>query len=105
MLAPATAPIPSAAPAPPDTVGAQDQATAQLATVFSRKLVTYEWHRLQKLLPGLLGNRELVVSKRHRGGRTRWLVRTSGFDNSAQAAEFCHLVNAKGFHCQVVTAK
>ena len=105
VLAPASAPIPTAALAPPKTAGAHDKATVQLATVFSRKAVTYEWQRLQKLLPGLLGNRDLVVSKRHRGGRTRWLVRTSGFDNSGQAAEFCQLVHAKGFHCQVITAK
>jgi hypothetical protein len=105
VLAPAPAAVPSAAPAPPETVGVGGKASAQLATVFSRKVVTYEWHRLQKHLPGLLGNRELVVSRRHRDGHMRWLLRTNGFDNSAQAAEFCHLVNAKGFHCQVVTAK
>jgi hypothetical protein len=103
--APAPAAVPSVAPAPPDTIGAGGTASAQLATVFSRKVVTYEWHRLQKLLPDLLGSRELVVSKRHRGGRTRWLLRTSGFDTSAQAVEFCQLVHTKGFHCQVIKAE
>jgi len=101
----APSPMPSAAPAPPAAIGAGGKASAQLATVFSHKAVTYEWHRLQKLLPDLLGSRELVVSKRHRGGRARWLLRTSGFDTSAQATEFCQLVHGRGFHCQVIKAE
>jgi len=105
VSAPALAPVPSAAPPPPELIGAGGKASAQLATVFSRKVVTYEWHRLQKLLPDLLGSRELVVSKHHRGGRTRWMLRTGGFDTSAQAAEFCQLMHAKGFHCQVIKAE
>jgi hypothetical protein len=103
--APAPAAVPSVAPAPPKTIGAGGKASAQLSTVFSRKVVTYEWHRLQKLLPDLLGSRELVVSKHHRGGRTRWMLRTGGFATGAQAAEFCQLVHAKGFHCQVIKAE
>jgi hypothetical protein len=75
--APAPAPVASAAPAPQETVGAGGKPSAQLATVFSRKTVTYEWHRLQTLLPDLLGSRGLLVSKRHEGGPTRWLLRTS----------------------------
>jgi len=80
--------VPASAPGPIPSTGA-GKVSVQLATLFYGKLVTYERHRLQKLLPSLLGSRELVVSKCHRGGRTRWLVRTGGFDNSTQAAEFC----------------
>jgi len=99
--APAAASSPSPAPAP-EAVGADGKAFAQVATVYSAKAVSYEWHRLQTLLPDLLGSREPIVTKTHQGGGTRWLVRTGGFDNSTQAAEFCRLVHAKGFHCQVV---
>jgi hypothetical protein len=101
---PAPAASPSVAVAP-EAVAADGKAFVQVATVYSSKAVGHEWHRLQTLLPDLLGGREPVVSKTRKGGGTRWLVRTGGFDTGAQAAEFCRLVLAKGFHCQVVTAE
>jgi len=59
--APASAPIaPAAVPA---TVVAAGKATVQLATVYSEAAATYEWHRLQKRLPDLLGSREPLVSR------------------------------------------
>jgi hypothetical protein len=103
---PATTPAatPRAEPSP-ELSGGDGKASVQLATVFTGKAVKYEWHRLQKLLPDLLGSRDLMVGKHRRNGHTRWLVRTGGFDNDARAAGFCHLVHARGFHCRVVAAK
>ena len=58
-----TIPVPASAPGPIPSTGA-GKVSVQLATLFYGKLVTYERHRLQKLLPSLLGSRELVVPPR-----------------------------------------
>jgi H+-transporting ATPase len=122
-VAPSVVHPPAASPAPPSavatvapggsvpapaspaaTVVAAGKAAVQLATVYSEAAGTYEWHRLQKRLPDLLGSREPLVSRTERGGRAFWLVRTGGFADQSQAAAFCQRVHAKKSGCEVVAA-
>ena len=74
----------------------------QLATDESQESAAYDWHRLQNCLPDLLGDREPILSKTERGRRTFWLVRTNGFADTEQAAEFCRRVLARRFQCEVI---
>ena len=96
----------SPAPVPASTaVGVPGTTTVQLATVHSEAATTYEWHRLQKRLPDLLGSREPFVTVAEQRGRSLWLLHTGGFANRGQAAAFCQRVHAKGFHCDVLAAE
>ena len=103
--APATAHGPSDAAGQPEMASSAAQVTVQLATVYSAAKATYEWDRLQTLLPDMLAHRELVVGRTEHGGRRVWLVLTRGFEDNTQAAAFCRRLHAKGFHCVVITAE
>ena len=120
-VAPPVVHPPAASPAPPSAVatvvpaspvpapatlavGVPGKATVQLATVKSEAAAMYEWHRLQKRLPELLGSREPFVTTTEHGGRAFWLVRTGGFADQSQAAAFCQRVHAKKSICEVIAA-
>jgi hypothetical protein len=96
-------PVPASA-SPAATVVAAGKATVQLATVYSEAAGTYEWQRLQKRLPDLLGSREPLVIWTEQDGRAFWLLRTGGFADQSQAAAFCQRLHAKKSGCEVVAA-
>jgi hypothetical protein len=126
---PAKAVTPSAddltvrSPAPPPAAGAVEPASStpnapqreraavsgnvavQLATDNTEASAAYDWHRLQTRLPDLLGSRDPILSRTERGRRTFWLVRTNGFADTEQAAEFCRHVHARRFQCEVIAAE
>ena len=85
-----------------ESAGAKGKVTVQLATDNSQASAAYDWHRLQNRLPDLLGSHDSILSRTEQGRRTFWLVRTSGFADAEQAAEFCRRVHARRFQCEVI---
>ncbi len=73
----------------------------QLAAVRSEDAAKSEWERLSKRMPDLLGQHHPAFSKTERDGQTLWRVRTGGFNDVAQATQFCERVRAKGAGCSV----
>ena len=73
----------------------------QLAAVRSEEAARSEWQRLSKRMPDLLAQHKLTLSKTERDGQALWRVRTGGFSDAAQAAQFCERVRAKGAGCAV----
>jgi cell division septation protein DedD len=65
---------------------------------------TAEWQRLQNRMPDVLGSRQPDISKSDRPGRVWWRLRTGGFEDAAQATEFCSRLRAKGINCFVTAA-
>ena len=55
-------------------------------------------------MPDLLGSRQPDISKDEQHGRTWWRLRTGGFEQAAQATDFCARLRAKGLNCFVSTA-
>jgi cytoskeletal protein RodZ len=99
----AAASVPPAAPSSPASalVSPAGVAVVQLAAVPSEASARREWQRLQKRVPDLLGSRQPDITKVERAGHSSWLLRTSGFDDAAQAKQFCGHLHAKGFACSV----
>ena len=94
----------AAAPAVPATAEKPGLVFVQLASMTTEAGATAEWQRLQNRMPDLLGSRQPDISKDQQHGRTWWRLRTGGFEQAAQAAEFCGRVRAKGLNCFVSTA-
>ena len=109
VAAPMTAPAKPAAvaekrapavPERPVQAGAKG-VLVQLAAVRSENAAKAEWERLSKRMPELLGPHRPAFSKTDREGQTLWRVRTGGFNDVAQATQFCQRVRAKGSGCSV----
>jgi hypothetical protein len=94
----------AAAPAVPATAEKPGLVFVQLASMTTEAGATAEWQRLQNRMPDLLGSRQPDISKDQQHGRTWWRLRTGGFEQAAQATEFCGRVRAKGLNCFVSTA-
>ena len=94
--------LPAAAPASerPTQSGAKG-VVVQLAAVRSEDAAKSEWQRLAKRMPDLLGQHRPAFSKTERDGQALWRVRTGGFNDVAQATQFCARVRAKGAGCAV----
>ncbi len=103
------APPPPAAPAPPPPAPASVAKTGttavQLAFEPSELAAKHEWARLQKRVPDLLGDRQAIITKVEHAGHPAWRLRTGGFDDSAQATQFCGHLRAKGLACTVPAAE
>ena len=101
----AAAPAPAVAPvaARPDAAAAPGAhgAAVQLAAMESEQGATAEWQRLAHRMPELLGSRHPDVQRAEHDGHPVWRLRTGGFASTAQAAEFCAQVRAKGAACSV----
>ena len=99
------APVGSSASLQPEKAGATGTVRVQLATVRSAASAAHEWQRLRRNLPDLLGSRKPLISKTEQGTRVFWVVRTGGFADKDQAAEFCRRVQTRRFHCEVIAAE
>jgi SPOR domain len=78
-------------------------ALVQLAAVHSEEAAMSEWQRLSHKYPDLLGNRQPEISKTEIGGKAYWRVRTSGFNDVAQATQFCDRIKTKGGGCSIAS--
>ena len=88
--------------AQPERIGPGAKSTAvQLAAVRSEAAAKSEWQRLERQMPGLLGQHRPAFSKIDRNGQTLWRVRTGGFSDAAEANAFFAHVRAKGAGCSV----
>jgi len=76
-------------------------ALVQLAALASQEAAQAEWERLVKRWPEVFGGHQPAYSKIDRAGQTFWRVRTGGFANAAQAAQFCAQLRAEGGACSV----
>jgi len=102
--APPTSSQETAASAIPASGGKAAIVSVQLASMATEAAAKAEWQRLHDRMPDLLGSRQPDISKDERHGRTWWRLRTGGFEEAAQATEFCGRLRAKGLNCFVTTA-
>jgi hypothetical protein len=114
--APVAPPVHAAAPPEPKPAPARPAAVAkaapppiahgpqvQLAAVGSEEAARFEWQRLARKLPGMLGGRKADVSRIEHDGKTFWRLRTGGFTTTAEATSFCDKAKAKGVGCAVAS--
>jgi Flp pilus assembly protein TadD len=76
-------------------------AMVQLAALNSEAAAHDEWVQLSKRFPALLNGKQPVFSQTERDGHMLWRVRTSGFDDVAQAQTFCDRMRTAGSGCAV----
>jgi hypothetical protein len=75
-------------------------AFVQLASLYSSQDASYEWGRLNRRMPDLLGGREPTVVRAEAHGQTYWCLRTSGFGSLAEAKELCsRMLGTFGLRC------
>jgi Flp pilus assembly protein TadD len=91
----ASRPKPEPAEAAPET-----GAFVQLASLHSLDDARYEWRRLSRRLPDLLGHHMPVIVQATALGQTYWCLRTFGFADLADATETCATAHgASGLRC------
>ena len=95
----------AAAPAmaKPVPVEPSGKTQVQLAAMQSEALAMAEWQRLAKRMPEVFTARKPLVMRIERDGKALFRLRTGGFADPAQAAEFCTRVKAKGGACAVAS--
>ena len=102
---PATTALPRGASQPAATGPARPAAgggtIVQLAALPTRAAAEAEWQALRRRMPGLLGDRQLILAQATVAGRVWWRVRTAGFTSPAQARGFCTRMRAAGAACDV----
>jgi hypothetical protein len=86
-----------AEPAPSTGHGPQ----VQLGALSSEQAAHAEWERLSRRMPGLLARRRPEVARADINGRVYWRLRTAGFQDAAQASNFCEQVRQMGGDCSV----
>jgi len=75
-------------------------AFVQLASLHSLDDARYEWRRLSRRLPDLLGQHMPVIVQANALGQTYWCLRTFGFADLADATEMCAAARgASGLRC------
>jgi hypothetical protein len=94
-----TASVPKAAP-PKPTVPSGGRYRVQLASVSSDAVAKREWARLQKVYPGIFGDKTLVVEKKEIAGRgTFFRVQAGGYASLDEARSVCADLKAKKQGC------
>ena len=71
----------------------------QLGALASEASARAEWKRLNARAPAVLAGHTPSIERVSHAGQIFWRLRTSGFDNTAQATEFCIRVRAAGGAC------
>ncbi len=95
-------PVHAAASEAPAATHSGQTSWVQLAAVRSEQDVQFEWHRLQALLPDLLGGRSLTVTEGEVHEQTYWRLRTGGFASLADANALCLRIRLVGGKCLAV---
>jgi Flp pilus assembly protein TadD len=101
-LASVTGPAEDASLAKPESAGPTPDmgAYVQLASLRSFKAAWFEWRRLVRRLPELLGEHEPVIVQADALGETYWCLRTFGFVDLAAATAMCSEVRgASSLRC------
>jgi Flp pilus assembly protein TadD len=95
----AAADTPGPAPEPAERAP-ETGAFVQLASLHSVDDARYEWRRLSRRLPDLLGHHTPVIMQADALGQTYWCLRTFGFADLADATEMCAAAHgASGLRC------
>jgi Flp pilus assembly protein TadD len=79
----------------------EHQPVVQLAALNSEEAAHDKWAELSTRFPALFGGRQPVYTQAERDGHTFWRVRTTGFQDVAQAQSFCARVRTAGGACAV----
>ncbi len=82
------------------TVGS---AVVQLGAFDNKGLAESEWKRLENLLGSILVTKQMIIQKAESGGKIFYRLRASGFDDIADARQFCTALNDKVACIPVVT--
>ena len=82
------------------TVGS---AVVQVGAFDNKALAESEWKRLEKLLGSILITKQMIIQKAESGGKIFYRLRASGFDNIADARQFCTAIDDKVACIPVVT--
>ena len=82
------------------TVGS---AVVQVGAFDNKALAESEWKRLENLLGSILITKQMIIQKAESGGKIFYRLRASGFNNIADARQFCTAINDKVACIPVVT--
>ena len=82
------------------TVGS---AVVQVGAFDNKALAESEWKRLENLLGSILITKQMIIQKAESGGKIFYRLRASGFDNIADARQFCTAIDDKVACIPVVT--
>ena len=82
------------------TVGS---AVVQVGAFDNKALAESEWKRLENLLGSILITKQMIIQKAESGGKIFYRLRASGFDDIADARQFCTAINDKVACIPVVT--
>ncbi len=78
-------------------------AVVQLGAFDNKGLAESEWKRLENLLGSILITKQMIIQKAASGGKVFYRLRASGFDDIADARQFCTAINDKVACIPVVT--
>lgn len=95
----ATGSVSASATAP--SSGSPGRVQVQFAAAPTQHAARADWHRLQNLMPTLLSDRVPEIVRVELHGRIFWRLRTGGFADVGQAADFCRRVRAAGNDCVI----
>jgi Flp pilus assembly protein TadD len=76
-----------------------DDFYVQVASLTSEAGAFFEWDRLKRRLPRLLGDRDPTVTPAEARGRMYWRLRTFGFPSSLGAKQMCRQLEEHNLHC------
>ena len=78
-------------------------AVVQVGAFDNKALAQSEWKRLKNLLGSVLNTKQMIIQKAESGGKIFYRLRASGFNDIADARQFCTAINDKVACIPVVT--
>jgi len=93
------------APRPTATQAAAERVSVRLGALPTEARAKSKWRQLQKRAPGLLAQRQPLISKKGKDGRAAWFLEVVDFGSKAEAAEFCQAIQARGERCELVVGE
>lgn len=78
---------------------------AQLGAFESSDIARAEWDRLSGRFAEYMDEKQMVIEKTSRGGRTFYRLRVLGFDDLSDSRQFCAALEAQGADCIPVAAR